>query len=39
MKIIKIFGDKYKTRRTYDINEFGFGIYGYEIYDENEKFL
>lgn len=37
VEIIKIFGDKYRLRKTYDINEFGVGIYGYEIYNDNSK--
>jgi len=38
-KRLVIFGDKYKIRRTYDINDLGFGIYGFEIYNEDNKFL
>jgi len=39
-KIITIYGDKYKIRRTYDIDDFlGFGIYGYEINDEQGNYL
>jgi len=39
MKTIKIFGDKYKIRKTYDIDDIGIGIYGFEIYDKDNKFL
>jgi hypothetical protein len=39
MKTIKIFGDKYKIKKTYDIDERGFGIYGFEIYNEDGKFI
>jgi hypothetical protein len=38
-KCLTIFGDRYKIRRTYDINDLGVGIYGFEVYDENNKFL
>lgn len=38
-KTIKIFGDKYKIRNTYDIDDFGIGQYGFEIYNENGDFL
>lgn len=38
-KIIKIYGDKYKIRKTYDIDDFGIGIFGYEIYNDIDKFL
>ena len=39
-KIIKIYGDKYKIRKTYDIDDFlGLGIYGYEVNDEKGNFL
>ncbi len=37
-KTIKIFGDEYRIRKTYDIDDSGIGIYGYEVY-ENKKFL
>lgn len=39
MKVIEIFGDKYKIRKTYDIDEFGMGYYGFDIYDEDNKFM
>ena len=39
-KIIIIYGDKYKIRKTYDINDFlGLGIYGYEVYNEDDNLL
>jgi len=38
-KLLIIFGDKYKIKKTYDIDELGFGIYGFEIYNEDGKFL
>ena len=38
-KIIKIFGDKFRIRKTYDINDSGIGLYGFEVYDESENFL
>ena len=38
-KYLTIFGDKYKIRRTYDMDNLGVGIYGFEVYDENNKFL
>jgi len=36
---IRIFGEKYKVRKTYDIDDFGIGCYGFDVYDENNKFL
>ncbi len=36
---IAIFGDVYKIKKTYDIDDSGIGIYGYDIYNENNKFL
>jgi len=39
IKIIKIFGDKFRIRKTYDINGLGIGRYGFEVYDENENFF
>lgn len=39
IKIIKIFGDEYKIRKTYDIDDFGIGRYGFDVYDENNVFL
>ena len=39
IKTIKVFGDKYSVRTTYDIDDFGIGLYGYEIYDENKNFI
>lgn len=38
-KFITIFGDKYKIRKTYDINGSGFGIYGYDVCDEKNELL
>lgn len=37
--MIKIFGDKFKIIKTYDIDDFGIGRYGFDIYSENHKFL
>lgn len=37
-KTIKIFGDKLKIRKTYDIDNFDIGRYGFEVYD-GDKFL
>lgn len=39
MKTIKIFGDKYKIRKTYDVDDFGIGRYGFDVYDEKNNFL
>ena len=39
IKTIKIFGDKYKIRKTYDIDDFGIGRYGFDICGENSEFL
>lgn len=39
IKTIKIFGDKYKIRKTYDIDNRGIGRYGFDVYDENNNFL
>lgn len=35
-KTIKIFGDKLKIRKTYDIDDFGIGCYGFEVYDKDK---
>lgn len=39
IKTIKIFGDKYKIRKTFDIVDYVGGIVGYEVYDEKGKFI
>ncbi len=40
IKIIKIFGDKYRIRKTYDIDDFvGVGFCGFDICGEDNKFL
>lgn len=39
IKTIKIFGDKYKIRRTFDIVDYVGEITGYEVCDENGKFI
>lgn len=39
IKTIKIFGDKYKIRRTFDIIDCVGNIVGYEVCDEKGKFL
>lgn len=39
IKVIKIFGDKYKIKNTYDIDDFGIGRYGFDVYSENNDFL
>jgi len=39
IKTIKIFGDKYRIRKTYDIDDFGIGSYGFEVYNEENYFL
>lgn len=39
IKIIKIFGDKYKIKNTYDIDDFGIGRYGFDVYKENDDFV
>lgn len=39
-KTIKLYGDRYKIRRTFDIDGFlGLGIYGYEVSDEQGNYL
>jgi len=39
-KVIKLYGDSYKIRKTFDIDDFwGLGIYGYEINDEQGNYL
>ena len=38
-KTIKIFGDKYNIRKTYDIDDFGIGRYGFDVYNENNELL
>jgi len=39
IKAIKIFGDKYRIRNTYDIDDFGIGRCGFEVYNEHNDFL
>lgn len=39
IKIIKIFGDEYRIRNTYDIDNFGIGRYGFDVYSKNNDFL
>ncbi len=39
MRTIKIFGDKYKIRKTFDIIDYFGDISGYEVCDEDGKFL
>jgi hypothetical protein len=39
MKTITIFGDKYKIKKTYDIDHFGIGRYGSDVYCERNSFL
>lgn len=39
IKIIKIFGDEYRIRNAYDIDDFGVSRYGFDVYDENNVFL
>ncbi len=39
MKTVKIFGDKYKIRRTFDVVDYIDGITSYEVCDENDMFL
>lgn len=39
IKTIKIFDDKYKIRKTFDIVDYGGDIVGYEVYDKRGKFL
>ena len=37
---VKLYGDRYKTRKTIDINDFlGMEIYGYEVYDKRGDYL
>lgn len=38
-KNIKFYGEKYKIRKTYDIDNVGIGCYGFDIYSDNNKFL
>lgn len=39
-KNIKFYGDKYKIRKTFDIDDFlGTGIYGYEVRNEQGNYL
>lgn len=39
IKIIKIFGDEYRIRNTYDIDDFGIGRCGFDVYSKNNDFL
>lgn len=39
IKTIKIFSDRYKIRKTYDIDYSGIGRYGFDVYNENDNFL
>ena len=36
---ITIFEDIFRIRKTYDIDDSGIGKYGFDVYDENDKFL
>lgn len=38
-KSIKIFGDKYFSRKTFDIIDYVGGVEGYDVYDEDKKFI
>jgi len=38
-KNIKFYGDKYKIRKTYDIDDVGIGRYGFDIYNERNKLI
>jgi hypothetical protein len=38
-RVINLFGDKLKVRRTYDIDSFGMGYYGFDVCNENGEFL
>lgn len=37
--IIKIFGDKFILRRTFDIIDYAGDIYGFDVLDSNKNFL
>ncbi len=39
LESIKILGETYFLRRTFDIIDGRGGIYGYEIFDNNKRFL
>ncbi len=39
VKIIKIFGDKYGIRKTYDVDGFVIGRYEFDVHNENEDLL
>jgi hypothetical protein len=39
IKTIKIFGDQYILRKTYDIIDNRDGVYGFDILGDNAKFL
>ncbi|MBL7131316.1 MAG: hypothetical protein ISS45_07955 [Candidatus Omnitrophica bacterium] len=39
MKAIKVFGDKYLIRETFDILDYQGSVYGFDIFDENKRFL
>lgn len=39
MDTIKIFGDKYSLRKTFDVLDYLGGVYGFDISNEDKKFL
>lgn len=39
MRTIKIFGDKYKIRRTFDVIDYFGEVNGYEVCDDKGRFL
>lgn len=39
LRQIKVFGDTFKVRKTYDIDDFGIGRYGFDIYSDSNKLL
>lgn len=36
---IKIFGDEYSLRKTFDVLDYAGGVYGFDVLDNDKNFL
>lgn len=39
MKRVRVFGDKYLVRKTFDVVDYQGGVCGFDIFDENRQFF